>query len=76
VSFPENFWSHLLELVWAPILAVIVWIHQLGQRVARLETQREAMVEKIDGIEHHVTDSNTKLDKLAEKVDRLVERLL
>jgi hypothetical protein len=65
----ESFWDHLLDLIWAPILAVISWAFLLDRRVSRLETQREAMVEKIDGIEAKVNDSNEKLDKL---IDRLL----
>lgn len=68
-------WDHLLDLVWAPILAVISWAFLLDRRVSRLETQREAMVEKIDAIEHQVSESNGKLDKLNDKLDKLFDRL-
>jgi hypothetical protein len=58
----------MLDLVWAPILAVVAWAFALDRRVARLETQREAMVEKVDGIERVVNNSNEKLDRLIDKL--------
>jgi hypothetical protein len=64
----SNFWDHLLDVLWAPILAVVGWAFMLDRRVSRLETQREAMVEKIDGIEHEVKASNDKLDRLIDKL--------
>jgi hypothetical protein len=64
----SNVWDHIVDFVWAPILAVIAWAFHLDQRVGRLETQREAMVDKINGIESEVKHSNEKLDKLIDKL--------